>query len=379
VQTTDFKTPGQLIESLLDARGWTQRVLAAVLDMSESSLNKLISGKLALSAETALALEEVFSVDASLFLDLQRDFDLAKARLMHRADPARAQRARLYGDLPIAEMIKRGWLNVENVRDASAVEGELMKFFGAVSADQIEILPHAAKKTAVSEQTTPTQLAWLYRVKQIAQEMLVAEYSPFGARRALEELKKLVLSADETRKVPRVLAEAGIRFVIVESLPKAKIDGVCFWLSPQAPVIGMTMQHDRIDNFWFVLRHELEHVIQRHGMDRISIDVDLQGDKAGVGEEIAEEERLANAAAAEFCVSKKVMDAFIVRKAPFFAERDVRALAATLKVHPGLVAGQLQHRTGRYDRFRDHLVKVRSVVLPGATSDGWGNIAPVGL
>ncbi len=27
----------------------------------------------------------------------------------------------------------------------------------------------------------------------------------------------------------------------------------------------MSLRFDRIDNFWFVLRHELEHVIQGHG------------------------------------------------------------------------------------------------------------------
>jgi HTH-type transcriptional regulator/antitoxin HigA len=49
-----------------------------------------------------------------------------------------------------------------------------------------------------------------------------------------------------------------------------------------------------------------------------------------------------------------------------------------LQVHPGLVAGQLQHRTGRYERFRTHLAKVRSVVLPNVLHDGWGDVAPVG-
>lgn len=375
----DFKTPGQLIEALLTERGWTQRVLAAVLEMSESTLNKLISGKQAVTAEIAITLEEVFGIAAERFLALQKDFDLARARLVNRPNPGRATRAHLFGGLPVPEMIKRGWLRGADVRNMASVETALATFFGVSSVHEIEVLPHAAKKTAVAGETTSAQLAWLYRVRQIASEMIVGRYSPFGVRRAIEQLKQLVLSAEETRKAPRILAEAGIRFVIVESLPGAKIDGVCFWLDETSPVIGMSFRHDRIDNFWFVLRHELEHVIQGHGKEQITIDADLEGERAGDGVDVPQEERVANAAAAEFCVPKKSMDAFIARKAPIFAERDIRSLAAALRIHPGLVAGQLQHRTGRYDRFRDHLVKIRSVVAPGAAVDGWGDIAPVGM
>ena len=376
---TEHKTPGQLIQALLAERGWTQSVLAAVLEISKSTMNKLVAGTQTVTAEIAITLEEVFGVPAERFLELQQQFDLSKARIVSRPNPGRATRARLFGGLPVAEMIKRGWLDGASIADMPSVDRALASFFGVATVSEIEVLPHAAKKTAVGEQTTPPQLAWLYRVRQIASEMLVSQFSPFGARRAVEQLKKLVLSVEEARKVPRILAEAGIRFVMVESLPSAKIDGVCFWLNETAPVIAMSFRHDRIDNFWFVLRHELEHVIQGHGKHQIVIDAELEGEKAGVGADVPEEERIANTAASEFCVPAKMMDAFIARKAPFFAERDIRSLAAVLKIHPGLVAGQLQHRTGRYDRFRDHLVKIRTVVAPGAAVDGWGDIAPVGM
>jgi HTH-type transcriptional regulator/antitoxin HigA len=141
-------------------------------------------------------------------------------------------------------------------------------------------------------------------------------------------------------------------------------------------VIAMSLRFDRIDNFWFVLRHEIEHVLQMHGT---MLDVELEGERAGTGEGVALEERVANSAAQEFCVPAKSMHEFVIRKAPFFAERDLIAFSRILKVHPGIVAGQLQRKTGRYDRFRDHLVKVRSIISPNAIKDGWGDVAPVGI
>jgi HTH-type transcriptional regulator/antitoxin HigA len=192
------------------------------------------------------------------------------------------------------------------------------------------------------------------------------------------KLKNLLGAAEEARKVPRILAEHGIRFLVVESLPTAKIDGVCFWLNDKSPVVALSMRFDRNDNFWFVLRHELEHVQQRHGLECMMLDAELEGERAGTGENVVDEERQANSAAAEFCVPKKMMDAFIARKAPLFAERDILAFAKMTNVHPGLIAGQLRHRIGRYDRFGNHIIKIRSIVTPNAIVDGWGDVTPLG-
>ncbi len=375
--TADCRTPGQLITALLASREWSKRTLAVVLGVDEATVNRWSSDKQAINAGIALSLEEVLDTPAEHFLNLQREYDLAKARFANRPDPARKNRLHLFGGLPISEMIKRGWVDAQDIRDVAAVEKGLTKFFSANSLDEIEILPHAAKKTLVNNAPTATQMAWIYRVKAIASELLVAKYSPQLLVSAIEKLKLLTAAPEEARKVPRILAESGVRFVIVESLPSAKIDGVCFWIDESSPVVGMSMRHDRIDNFWFVLRHELEHVIQGHGKDKIILDVELEGERAGSGDNVPEEERVANNAAANFCIPSSQMDAFIARKAPFFSERDMVGFARSLQVHPGIVAGQLQHRTGRYDRFRQHLAAVRAHIITGAAVDGWGNVYPV--
>jgi HTH-type transcriptional regulator/antitoxin HigA len=160
----------------------------------------------------------------------------------------------------------------------------------------------------------------------------------------------------------------------VEKLPNAKIDGVCFWLE-DSPVIGMSLQHDRIDNFWFVLRHEIEHVLRGHGKEQEKIDTDL--DKAAETED--EEESVANYAAADFCAPSEKLAGFLIRKHPFYYEKDVVAFARVHNRHPGLVVGQIRRKLNRYDYLTRYLVKVRQFVLPGSIADGWGQTIPVSL
>lgn len=374
-----FRTPGQLFLSLMRERGWNKRTLSLILGLSEATVGRITSDKQGVDARLSIILEELFAVPADQFLSLQKELDLAQARIVVQPDPMRATRAMLFGDLPLAEMIERGWLKAESVREIADVEQELMRFFGVNRLDDIRLLPHAAKKTATGDATvTPAQLAWLYRVRAIAENMLVPRFSPTKLRETLPKLRALMIAPEEARGASRLLIESGVRFLLVETLKAAKIDGVCFWLDEQSPVIALSLRYDRIDNFWFVLRHEIEHILQGHGRSFAVVDSELEGEKAGIGSSISEEERIANSAASDFCVPKSQMDAFISRKSPLFYESDLKAFAKILKIHPGIVAGQLQHKTGRYHIFRSHLAEIRAKVLQSAMIDGWGTVAPLG-
>ncbi len=365
---TDVPPPGYFIREELEARGWSQRDLANVLGVPDQAVNLITAGKRGITADMAKKLGNAFDVSPEFFLNLQKSFDLFKAP---EADPGVAKKAKLYTHYPIREMAKRGWIATDD--DAEQLESEMIRFFGVGATDDIPHLAHAAKKTSYAD-VRPAQLAWLYRVRQMAQEIVVVRYSRNAARNALTRLTALLGAPEEARHVPRILAEAGIRYVLVESLPSAKIDGVCCWLDEKSPVIGMSLRYDRIDNFWFVLRHELEHVIREHGQQAAMIDADIETANQA---DIPEEERLANEAARSFCVPQKEMTSFIARKQPYFAERDILGFAGRLGLHPGLVAGQLRRHLNRWDLFSKHLAKIRFAVVPNAVVDGWGDVAPV--
>ncbi len=102
-------------------------------------------------------------------------------------------------------------------------------------------------------------------------------------------------------------------------------------------MVVLSLRLDRIDNFWFVLRHEIEHVLLNHGRDRgFIVDTDVS-DESLV--QINEEERLANAAAMAFCIDQAAPDQFIAEVGPYVAERKALALAASLWSPPWVACG----------------------------------------
>ncbi len=367
--------PGEYIREELEARGWSQLDLAYILGRPVGSINPIISGKRGITADMAKALGKAFDVPAEFFMNLQRMYDLSRA---DEPNPGIERRAVFFrSEYPVREMIKRGWLEDT---DADLLETQMMRFFYVSSVDNIPHIAHAAKKTRYDDVPT-SQLAWLFRVRHIAQSLEVPKYSEDKLRQATARLKALMSETEEIIHVPRILMECGIRFVLAETLPQAKIDGVCFWLNSTSPVIGMSLRFDRVDHFWFVLWHEIAHVRLRHGQGRGKeiIDVIEMESKAAPSDHMSEEEGLANTSAANDCVPLDKMDSFIARKAPYFSEQSVVGFAKIMHVHPGIVVGQLHSRTKNYRYFRKFLVGIREHIAPSAVVDGWGQIAPVDL
>lgn len=360
--------PGEFLREELEARGWSQQELADILGRPPRLISELISGKRAVTPETARGLADAFGTSAEFWMNLESQYQLSKVTSV---DNQVARKARLYGKFPVRDMLRRRWVHAsENI---DVLEQRFCEFFNIPTPEAEPVLTHYAKKTHECMDVTPLQLAWLFRVRSMAERQIVPAYSPAKLRLAVERLSTLLLAPEETRHVPQILSEAGVRLVFVEPIAGSKLDGACFWLSDQKPVIGMTLRFDRIDNFWFVLRHEIEHVLQGDGRgeDGPVIDADVGSDDGS----ISDSERLANSAGAEFCVPSTQLENFIARVQPYFSEQKVLAFAQRIQVHPGLVVGQLQRKLNRHDFLRKHQVKVRSHLLTAADFDGWGSFS----
>lgn len=371
----EFQAPGDAIRAMLEEKEWSQRDLAFVIGIPESAVNLLVTGKRGISPEMAKVLAKAFGTAPEHFINLQVKYELARAK-----EPSEGieRKAKLLTKAPVREMIKRGWLRES--QDPDVLERRVLAFFGVESFDKMPVVAHAARRSVTAgnsyEEQTPAQLAWLYRVRQIAKEIDAPKYSEAALRSVLKDLRALLRAPEEAQHVPRLLSQSGVRFVIVEALPNSKIDGVCTWLDPSTPVIGLSLRFDRIDNFWFVLRHEIEHVLRKDGQGVAipRIDADVTDVRAG----LPEEERAANEAASAFCVPQEDFDSFINKKKPIPRERDLLDFASRHGLHPGLVAGQIRYRLKRWDLFNRHNAKVRSFVIPSAIVDGWGVEAFVG-
>lgn len=359
--------PGDFLREELEERGWSQQELADILDRPARLISELISGKRAITPETARGLADAFGTSAEYWMGLESQYQLSRVRT---PNDNVARKAKLYSRFPVREMIRRGWVRFSENLDV--LEQQFYEFFCIDSIEDELGITHYAKKTDTHSEATPLQIAWLYRVRSLAAQQRIPKYSREKLLLAVEKLKAMILAPEEVRHVSRTLSEAGVRLVFVEALPGSKLDGACLWLDEDKPVIGMTLRFDRIDNFWFVLRHEIEHVLQEDGKNGEPV-IDIE-----VGEEpedISQSEMNANIAGANFCVPADQLENFIARVSPYFSEQKVLLFAQRINVHPGLVVGQLQRRLKRHDFLRKHQVKVRALILPYADVDGWGSFS----
>jgi HTH-type transcriptional regulator/antitoxin HigA len=229
-----------------------------------------------------------------------------------------------------------------------------------------------ARKSGSYGVETKAQIVWYFRARQLAECVSVPKYSPRNFDRTVGQLQQLMANKHDIRLVPRVLAGAGIRFVIVQHLKGSKVDGASFWVG-DSPAIAITLRYDRIDNFWFTLMHELAHVKYRDE----SVDVALMETDHATLPEI---EQRANRDAAGYLVPQKKLESFIRRCGRLYYQNRLVEFANSLEVHPGIVVGQLHWRRKlKHSQFRRLLEKVKSEIVGQGLTDGWGDCPALGV
>lgn len=184
-------------------------------------------------------------------------------------------------------------------------------------------------------------LAWRMCVVRKAREAhLAREYKPGSVTPEwLRELARLS-AFDEGPKLAReYLSRLGITLVIESHFKRTFLDGAAM-LDNGRPIVALTLRHDRVDNFWFALLHELVHVAKHLSEARPVFMDDLDRPNA---EDIENE---ADDMAQEALIPKtrwaraKVKDTLLAD--------DAIAFAYAIGVHPAIVAGRLRHDTKNF-------------------------------
>ena len=342
-------SPGRIILNELNARGWGQHDLAAIMGRPEQMISEIIHAKKQITAETAHQLAKAFGTTPDFWLNLEMQYQLNQvANQIQNRDIEK--RSLLYRLAPISEMIKRGWIQPGDSIDA--LEQAYCRFF---NVESIDLEPQMAARLRTSADRDPQQravIAWVRQAERLAHEQTVPEFNRMSYVGLLDDLLRCARNAEDIKNIPALLLSHGIHFIIIPHLSKTYLDGAAFWINDN-PVVAISLRYDRIDTFWFTLLHELAHIFHNH--KTVHVDQLFGREAEGLGKE----EVAANQQAAEWLIPQAEFKQFIESNSPRFSRKSIQEFSEKNYRHPGIVIGQLMHAgIIKYSSMREYLVKV---------------------
>ncbi len=245
-------------------------------------------------------------------------------------------------DVPTDLLVKRGWIE----RGASVTE--MLNRFLAPAGSPI-LLRNTLMLGATTRTNRTNVWIWLAHVREIADSRayLQGKYT----KDALNlDVIKYVARLSWMDKGPRLakdfLEERGIAIVIEPHLPKTFLDGAAMIGRSGAPVIGLTLRENRLDNFWLTLIHELIHAWKHLDPEKHRAIANENIEKA-INTEAIELE--ANDLAREALIPPAIWRRSSARLQP--SRQSIEALARELQIHPAIVAGRIRYERKNFSQF----------------------------
>ncbi len=328
--------PIEAIRFRMEQQELTQRDLVPYIG-SKSKTSEVLSGKRTLSLPMIRALHSGLGIPAPVLL---RENDPVSEGSEAGVD---------WGRFPLREMAKRGWVEADPSSVRAGAEDLLRAFFAPVGGPSALVaLYRKTDHTRFARSVDGYALAaWTVRVVTRAQEDPPrAEYRPGTVTSGfMREVARLSPSENGPLLARDLLREHGIPLVVEPHLPRTRLDGAAIMAWTDRPVIGLSLRHDRIDNFWFCLMHELAHLAlhldERSGDEPLRFYDDLDADDQGDPRE-EEADRLAG----EALIPEEEWKKSPARK--LRSPQAAQHLARKLGIHPAIVAGRMRRAYNSY-------------------------------
>lgn len=254
---------------------------------------------------------------------------------------------------PFKQMYQRNWFGnfSGSYNDAVVDSKNLLQRFYEVAG--IGSSQYSFTKKSIRSGSTLNVFAlnaWYARILEKAkQQKIDAVYIKGSITTSwLRNLAELSIEPNGPAEAANYLRANGIRFVLEPHLDGTFLDGAALLWEGDQPIVAMTLRHDRLDNFWFVLFHELAHIHLHLSEDLTVIFDDLDVKIDGIEQE-------ADAFALNALIPDEVWRKSLVRFNP--SEEAIINQAKAMKIHPALIAGRIRRETGKYYQFTTLVAK----------------------
>jgi HTH-type transcriptional regulator / antitoxin HigA len=256
-----------------------------------------------------------------------------------------------YQDYPFVEMIKRGYFPdfSGSLAEAKSLCEELLQGLFRELGDQAQNVVYC--KHGPQGIDTNSLRAWQARATQLA---LSQDLPPFSkddiSPEFIREIVKLSSFSHGPQMAGELLQKKGIHFVILPHLPRTYLDGACFFAPDGHPVIGLTLRHNRLDNFWFTLVHELAHLHLHSSRENLAFFDNTDQMLEHPGEPLENE---ANQFSRDILFPPDIWASQSSLLLSTLDETALQQIADRLSVHSAIVAGRLRWETKNYHIFSD--------------------------
>ncbi len=347
--------PGTILADEIEANNFSQIDFANLIDIKRSLLNEIIKGKRNITADLAILFEKALGVDAEYWLEAQKNYELDKARIeaKNRQQLEAIEVWNVAKDfIPISFYKKEKILSGNPVYDNQIVRD----IYGVTNLDQLAVMRVQPVYTRFKKSTKlkidlVNIMGWLKLVQYKAKEVIVPPFNQENQEQLISEVRAILLNNKEVlNKVQNKLHEYGIKLIYQAKGEKTPVDGVSFW-SEGNPAIGMTLRHNRLDNFAFTLFHEVGHIYEHlvNNNNAEFIDLDLKNEEEEYKN--STEEKQANIFAQNGLINKE--DWELYKKNLYFNNNDesIKAFAKKIKINPCIVRGRVCFELNDYRSY----------------------------
>ncbi|SFR52941.1 ImmA/IrrE family metallo-endopeptidase [Thiomicrospira sp. ALE5] len=331
--TMEPPTPIEAIKFRMDQMGFKNKDLIPYIG-SAPKVSEVLNGKRPLSLPMIRRLHEGLGISLETLI---QDPSLKK---IEQSDVE-------WLCFPLAEMRKRGYFGdfSGTVHELKEYAAEKVSEFLSNVAGGFNLKPALMRTTAhdaLNDKEVDAYALWAWQVRVLhlaKEETLPANYQPGVVNLEwMRQVAQLSWSNKGPLLAKEFLNKHGIHLVFEEHLPKTYLDGAVCISETGNPVVSLTLRHDRLDNFWFTLMHELAHIaLHLDGEDGWFIDDMDAKDRPEI-------ETQADELAQSALLPKEATHGILTAQ-------DVNNLAKQWNVAPDIVAGRIRYERNNYKLF----------------------------